>query len=236
MGIPGLFPRPPGTFRVKMTRRGVPMTDASLLRYVRSWHPTDVGTDNDLLSRFAEGHDEKAFATLVHRHAGLVWGVCRRTLGHSSDAEDAFQATFLVLARNPRKVRKTGSIAGFLFGVARRVALKARKKRSRTTTSLTRPTVRDVASEAAVRELQSVLVQRKPEFGGVGDDDNGSGTGFHSNGTVASVLQSGPPFPRAAFRSAWRASRRRSRAASSLRSRAAWMAGCRPARTSWGVT
>ncbi len=133
------------------------MTDASLLRYVRSWHPTDVGTDNDLLSRFAEGHDEKAFATLVHRHAGLVWGVCRRTLGHSSDAEDAFQATFLVLARNPGKVRKTGSVAAFLFGIARRVALKARVKRSRTVPDVVRPMVRDAASEAAVRELQTIL-------------------------------------------------------------------------------
>ncbi len=84
-----------------------------------------------------------------------------------------------------------------------------------------------------------VLVQRKPEFGGVGDDDNGSGTGFSTlNGTVASVFAIGtslsacgvPLLGLAGVASAIAGELR------SLRSRAAWMAGCRPARTSWGVT
>ncbi len=103
------------------------MADATLLRHVRAWLPTetDAGTDSDLLSRYAATRDEGAFAALVHRHAGLVWGVCRRTLGHAHDAEDAFQATFLVLARNPRQIRKADSVAAYLFGVAKRVAVRA---------------------------------------------------------------------------------------------------------------
>ncbi|HJZ56474.1 MAG TPA: sigma-70 family RNA polymerase sigma factor, partial [Gemmataceae bacterium] len=87
--------------------------------------------DRALLARFAEWHDEAAFASLVRRHAGMVFGVCRRAVRDSHLAEDALQAVFLVLARNPAAAAKATSVAGWLFGVARRVGLAARRHERR---------------------------------------------------------------------------------------------------------
>src|SRR5919197_5092804 len=82
--------------------------------------------DDELLRRFAAGRDEEAFAALVWRHGQLVQDVCRRLLHNEHDAEDAFQATFLVLARNSASVRKQASVGSYLYGVTVRVARKAR--------------------------------------------------------------------------------------------------------------
>ncbi|HEX3148002.1 MAG TPA: sigma-70 family RNA polymerase sigma factor [Gemmataceae bacterium] len=87
-------------------------------------------SDDELLRRFVATRDENAFAQLVRRHGPMVFGVCRRSLGHVQDAEDAFQATFLILARKAQLIRSDG-VSRWLYGVAVRVAHKARLRRSR---------------------------------------------------------------------------------------------------------
>ncbi len=88
-------------------------------------------TDAQLLARFIDGREEAAFAALVRRHGPMVLGVCRRVLGHAQDAEDAFQATFLVLARKAASVARREAVGAFLYGVAYRTALRAREKAAR---------------------------------------------------------------------------------------------------------
>src|SRR5262245_55972 len=88
--------------------------------------------DRELLQRFTTAHEQQAFAALVRRHGPLVFGVCRRVLGNWHDAEDAFQATSLVLARKAASISKRESIASWLYQVAFHAALKARA-RSRAT-------------------------------------------------------------------------------------------------------
>jgi RNA polymerase sigma factor (sigma-70 family) len=83
--------------------------------------------DRLLLECFATTRDDDAFAALVKRHGALVWGVCWRTLRHAQDAEDCFQATFVVLARRAGSVRWHESVASWLYGVASRVAAEARR-------------------------------------------------------------------------------------------------------------
>src|SRR5438552_13041976 len=83
-------------------------------------------TDGQLLGAFLDQRDEAAFAALVQRHGPMVWGVCRRLLGHH-DAEDAFQATFLVLVRKAASVVPRELVGNFLYGVAHQTALQARR-------------------------------------------------------------------------------------------------------------
>jgi RNA polymerase sigma factor (sigma-70 family) len=92
---------------------------------------SNTATDEYLLLRFKECQDADAFATLVRRHGPLVWAICRRVLANEHDAEDAFQATFFVLVRKAGSIRKQTSMAAWLYGVAQRIAVKARSQRYR---------------------------------------------------------------------------------------------------------
>jgi RNA polymerase sigma factor (sigma-70 family) len=83
-------------------------------------------SDGDLLERFAALQDETAFGVMVRRHGGVVLQVCRTLLSNPADVEDAFQATFLVLARQAHAIRKKCALASWLYGVAYRTCLKAR--------------------------------------------------------------------------------------------------------------
>lgn len=126
--------------------------------------------DDQLLDAFAHKQDESAFTVLVRRYGGLVMSVCRRTLGHEQDAEDAFQATFLVLARNARSIRRTGSLAAWLHGVSYRIAMNAKRslarRRSKEQDAARVATTSD-HEEMSWREVQSLLdeeVARLPEI------------------------------------------------------------------------
>jgi RNA polymerase sigma factor (sigma-70 family) len=144
------------------------MADAHLgtvvrqLRKLADAESVQSPTDAELLTRFVEERDEGAFAALVGRHGPLVWQVCRGTLGHDQDAEDAFQATFLVLAGSSRSLRPLHSLAGWLYGVARRTALKARTARARRWVREQRQehrTPEQPPVEAGLRELQAILLE-----------------------------------------------------------------------------
>src|SRR5262249_46040445 len=117
-------------------------------------------SDRELLHRFTTRRDEAAFAALVERHGSMVLGVCRRLLRREQDAEDVFQATFLVLARKAGRLRWQGSISNWLDGGARRLALKARVKLARRSVTPGRREERtgpDPLDEITGRELLMVL-------------------------------------------------------------------------------
>jgi RNA polymerase sigma factor (sigma-70 family) len=88
-------------------------------------------SDAELLRRFIRHRDETAFESLVQRHGPMVLGLCRRVLRHDQDAEDAFQATFLVLVRKAATLRSPGTVANWLYGVAHRTALELRRASTR---------------------------------------------------------------------------------------------------------
>jgi RNA polymerase sigma-70 factor (ECF subfamily) len=121
----------------------------------------DAWTDTQLLKRFAQRHEEAVFAALMRRHGPMVLSVCRRVLRNSHDAEDAFQATFLVMIEKGHRLRKPELLANWLYGVAYRTALHARQRavrrseREREAVAMSSDSASDPEIES--RELRRVL-------------------------------------------------------------------------------
>jgi RNA polymerase sigma factor (sigma-70 family) len=120
-------------------------------------------TDRGLVEQFLARREEAAFEAIVRRHGAMVYRVCWRVLGQPQDTEDAFQATFLLLAQKLRTVRKHDSLASWLHGVAHRVALQAKEKATRrrrheqraTRTPVERPA--DLSAEELLEVLDAEL-------------------------------------------------------------------------------
>ena len=124
-------------------------------------------TDGALLDRFRRGPAEEAeaaFAALVDRHGPMVMQVCRRILGDRHDAEDAAQATFLVLARQARAIRRGDSVASWLYGAAARVAGRARRDAARRRARERRARRRPWRSAGRVRSEAGVGPEAWPEL------------------------------------------------------------------------
>src|SRR5258705_10754018 len=100
----------------------------SLLQHVRRLAAT-ASSDEQLLADFLARRSDDAFAALLGRHGPMVLNVCRRILHDAHAAEDVFQATFLVLAGRAGAIHRRASLAGFLHGVAYRLAVPARRPR-----------------------------------------------------------------------------------------------------------
>jgi RNA polymerase sigma factor (sigma-70 family) len=125
-------------------------------------------TDRQLLDRFVNRNDassEDAFTILVERHGPMVWGVCRRVLPDRDAADDAFQATFLVLVRRASAVRVDDSLGPWLYGVSRRVAARARATSLRRRASETGGAVEAVAGPAPDPDLAERLALLDEEIG-----------------------------------------------------------------------
>jgi RNA polymerase sigma factor (sigma-70 family) len=135
----------------------------TVLRHLRGVTGLSAGqqlTDAQLLERYVSCRDEDAFATLVRRHGRLVRSVAWRVLHHEQDTDDAFQATFLVFATKAASIRRTASVASWLYGVAYRTAMNAKRARTRRANTERegkgRTTLQPV-SVAALREIQQIL-------------------------------------------------------------------------------
>src|SRR5262245_44365326 len=127
-----------------------------VLRHIRRLAIGHSGTalaDAELLERFVSRRDEAAFSALLERHGPMVWGVCRRLLRDSHRAEDAFQATFLVLVRKAGAIGQRERLANWLYGVAVRVALRARVQ-----------VAQRQERERALPEVPAVTADTTPQF------------------------------------------------------------------------
>jgi RNA polymerase sigma factor (sigma-70 family) len=135
------------------------MSAAALVAFLRRRYGSPA-PDADLLRAYTDHRDGTAFRTLVERHGPLVRRLCRRLLGDTHDADDAFQATFLTLARRADALRRPEALTAWLHGVARRVCANARAARDRRRAAEARVpprTVADPAAELTARELLDAL-------------------------------------------------------------------------------
>ncbi len=135
-----------------------------ILRHLRqlSAPNLDEANDGELLRHYAASRDEEAFTLVVRRHGPMVLAICRRLLDDGPDSEDAFQATFLVLARKADSLPWRESVAGWLHRVARHVALRARtaaaRRRLHEGRAVVAPPI-DPLAEVSLREAQEILDQ-----------------------------------------------------------------------------
>jgi RNA polymerase sigma factor (sigma-70 family) len=139
------------------------------LRKMAAAHANRESSDGDLVECFVRSRDEAAFTALIERHGPMVLGVCARLLPNRQDAEDACQATFLVLARKAASIRKQRSLGSWLHGVARRIAINLKREYSRRAArerATEKSIPKDPAADVSWREVQTVLddeLQRLPD-------------------------------------------------------------------------
>jgi RNA polymerase sigma factor (sigma-70 family) len=139
-----------------------------ILRRVAARHACDEQGDAEFLARFVRQGDEAAFEALVHRHGPMVWGVCRRLLTRTEDAEDAFQAAFVVLLRRAGSIRDGSLLGNWLYCVAYRVAVRARVREARRSArekqgTLTEPAATSTETATDWQQLLHAEVFRLPE-------------------------------------------------------------------------
>jgi RNA polymerase sigma factor (sigma-70 family) len=146
------------------------MSDLLVRSLVKLTHDLAIRheADRTLLARYASAKDAGAFAELLRRHGPLVLGVCRRMLGCTHDAEDAFQATFLVLVRSGGSVRKPDALSAWLYGTAVRMCRRVlRKRRGQRLVAARAGASEDLLAELAWKEVCGLLdeeVGRLPAF------------------------------------------------------------------------
>src|SRR5262245_10972704 len=139
--------------------KALPMPETSLARVV----PTlarclnESVPDDELVNRYTREQDEPAFTELVRRHGPMVLSVCRRVLRNSADADDVFQATFMVLARKADSIRPASSVGPWLHGVALRTAKEALRRAARRRAKESRVVPREVRPEAAPHDVRPIL-------------------------------------------------------------------------------
>jgi HlyD family secretion protein len=144
----------------------------SILNYLRHILGRNVNSDvsdSELLRRFATERDEASFELLMWRHAGIVLHVCRQVLRDEQSTEDAFQATFLILARKAGSIGRRESLGSWLYRVAHRIAIKSQAQRQKRMTvereserldSVAAPASTDNADEREQRRIIAEEVQR----------------------------------------------------------------------------
>ncbi len=168
----------------------------------RLFHLGAVGmmSDAQLLDRFVSRRDEAAFEELVNRHGPMVLRVCRGVLGDDHDAEDAFQAVFLVLARRGLLIRRRESLASWLFGVAHRVAARARRSLARRRRHEARAALDGSAVSEPIRDDEPDLFALHQEIDRLPERLRTPVVLCYFQGLTcaAAALQSEPPRPRSA--------------------------------------
>jgi DNA-directed RNA polymerase specialized sigma24 family protein len=101
------------------------------LRRIAKPSPPCAASDAGLLGRFVRERDPAAFELLLRRHGPMVWNLCRRMLADDHEAEDVFQATWLVFVRRAAAIRRPDRLANWIYGVAHKVAIRARSQTAR---------------------------------------------------------------------------------------------------------